>query len=109
MGLGHRFDHVGDQFAGRQGVVHPLVPHGHAVADAGDAEEEGIAAAGVDPLLDEALQVAHADVAGDQVGEAGGDADEGLVHLALGNAGPLEQGPVRGSLQTFLDHIAAHV
>ena len=109
MRLGHRLDHVGDQFAGRQGVVHPLVPHGHAVADAGDAEEEGIAAAGVDTLLDEALQVAHAHMTGDQVGKAGGHADKRLVHLALRNAGPFEQGAVRGPLQPFLDHITAHV
>ena len=76
--------HVRDQFARRQRIMHAQVAHGNAVADAGQAEEQRPAAAGVHALFDEPLQIAHADMAGDQVGKARGNADHGLVELAPG-------------------------
>ncbi len=86
MGGRHGLDDIGDQFAGRERIVHAPVAHGDAVADARHAEKEGPSAAGVHALLDEPLEVAHADVAGDQVGEARGHADHGPVELAPGDA-----------------------
>ena len=79
MGLGNRFNHVGDQFTGRQRIVHPLVAHGDAITYAGDAKEECMTAAGMHPLLDEALEIAHAGVTRDQVGKGGGNTDERLT------------------------------
>ena len=74
----------------------------------GDAEEKRIAAAGVDALLDEALEVAHADVAGDQVGERlVAMPMNGLSISALRNAGPLEQGPVRGPVEPLSNCVTA--
>jgi len=108
MGLGHRLDHIGDEFTGRQGVVHAGMAHRNAVADARDAEKERIAAARMDPFLDKPLQVTHADVAGDDVGKARGNSDERLVHLCLWNAGSIQQGPVRNTLQPLLDFRASH-
>ncbi len=52
----------------------------------GYAEEERPPAAGVHTLLDEPLQIAHADVPGDQVGEARGNTDHGLCKLVPGYA-----------------------
>ena len=70
MRLHDGFDHVGNQFARREGVVHPGMSHRDAVADAGDREEERQAAAGADAPFDFAFQCPHPDMAGNQVGKA---------------------------------------
>jgi hypothetical protein len=87
--------------------MHPFVAHGDAVADAGNAEKEGVTAAGMDPLFDETLQFAHAGMTGDQVGEGGSDTNERAVHGAVGNTGPLEQSPVRSTFEALGDGVTA--
>src|ERR1039457_2225407 len=109
MRLGHGLDHIRNQFTGRKGVVHPLVPHGHTIANSGNTEEKGISAAGMHTFLDEAFQVTHPDMAGDQVGKTGGHADKRLVHLALRNTGSFQKCAVRGSFKSFFYSIASHV
>ena len=48
---GHDFDRIGNQFPTRQGVAHPLMIHGNAVADADSAELDRGAAGKTDPRL----------------------------------------------------------
>ena len=95
MRFGDRLDHVGDQFARREGIVHPLVPHGDTVADTGNAEKEGVTTTRVDPLLDRPLEFTHPGVPRDQIGERGGNPDKGSLHCLFSNPGPLEQCPMR--------------
>ncbi len=106
--VGHRdaLDHVGDQFAAGQAVMHPLVAHGHAVADAGDREEPRDAAAGKDAVFDGPFQPPHVGVAGNQVRETRHEADERLVDL-IGRevAGGHHEGPRRHALQRFAEPV----
>ena len=87
--------------------MHPLVPHGDAVADAGDAEHERMAAAGVDPFFDRPLQLTHPGVPGDQIGERRSETDEWALQGLFGYAGPFEQGTMRGTFEALGDGIAA--
>jgi len=84
------------------------VPHGHAVAHARNTEKERVAAAGVNPFLNKTLQIAHADMPGNQVGETGCHADKRLVHLIVRYTGTFQQGAMRSPLKPFLYHITAH-
>ena len=107
MSFSDRLNHVGNQFAGRQRVVHPFVAHGDPIADAGNTEDKGVATSGVDTFFDETLQIAHAGVAGDQIGKGGRNADKGLVHLLVRHTGTFQQCPVGSALKTLGDCIAA--
>jgi hypothetical protein len=61
----------------------------------------------MDALFDEPLEVTHPDMAGNEVGKGGGDADEGAVHLFTGDSGPHQQSALWGALKTFSDRVAA--
>jgi hypothetical protein len=63
------------------------VAHGDAVADTGDTEKERIPAARVNTLLDEAFEVAHAHMAGNEVRETRRHPDKGILHFTLRNSG----------------------
>ena len=88
--------------------MHAHVSHGDTVANAGQAEEERPTAPGMDALLNEPLEVAHADVAGDEVGEARGDADHGQIEPFPRDARGKEQRTVACSLDPFFYSIASH-
>ncbi len=77
VSLGHDLHRVGDDLAADQRVVHALVVHGQAVADADDVELKRQAAALVDPVLDLLGDAAQVHVPRHQLVEGIGDADEG--------------------------------
>jgi hypothetical protein len=65
--------------------MHAGVTHGDAVADAGEAEKLGPSAARVYTFLDESLQVAHSDMAGDQIRKTRSYPDERFFKLGPGH------------------------
>ena len=91
-----------------QRVLHALVVHGDAVADADDGELDGRAAGHADAGLDRLGDLVQMDVAGDDLVLGVGDADHGPVDLLVGEAHGLEQGAVGGFLQAFFHQVAAH-
>jgi hypothetical protein len=89
--------------------MHSLVSHGDTVTNTRDTEKEGIAATGMNTLFYIPLQVFHADMTGYKVRKAGRNANEGLVHFALGHAGTLQQGAMGNSFKALGNHITSHV
>lgn len=86
VAAGGELDAVGDRVAGDERGLRALVAHGYAVDD-GDGGEFPRCAAGLgDALLDRLRLAVERDVAGGGLVPAGGDADEGLVDLVLGQA-----------------------
>ena len=85
MGLGNRLNHIGNQFAGRQRIVHAAMAHGDAVANSGDAEDKGMTTTCVYTFFDEALEITHPGVTRDQVGKGRSNPDKRFVHLLLWN------------------------
>ena len=77
---------VGDQVARDQRRLHALVAHGDAVGHRDGGELARRAAGLGDALLHRLRLAAERDVAGRRLVPAGGDADEGLVDLVLGQA-----------------------
>jgi len=59
--------HVGYQLPCGKRVMHALVPHGDAVAYAWQAEEHGVAPAGMHAFFDEPFKVPHPDMSGYEV------------------------------------------
>src|SRR5262249_929189 len=110
VGLHDRLDAVGDQLAAGQGELHADVAHGDAVIDADGVEQEGDAAGLADALLDVLADGLEVDVAGDDVGVAVADGDEGLVEVAVvaDLAGGPQQAAVRRPVGAPLDGVASH-
>ena len=106
---GHGLDAVGDQLAAGQRVEHALVVHGDAVADADDAELEGRAAGHAHAGLDRVDDLAQVHVAGNDLAERVGDADERALHLGVAHAEGAQQRAVRGALPAALDLVASHL
>src|SRR5262249_52534369 len=73
VGARHRFDGIGDQLAGGQGVVHPRMAHDDTVIDADRVELERNAAGFANRLLHHASELL-------QVNVAGYDVDVGVAH-----------------------------
>ncbi len=101
-----QLDRIGNRIARGQRRAHPLVPHGDAVGH-GDGGELARGAVGVlDAQLDRLGLTIERDVAGRGLVPAGGDADEGLVDLLLGQTHRVEIRPVRRA-GGALGHMAA--
>ncbi len=96
----HVLDAVGDQVAAGQRVEHAAVAHGDAVVDGDGVELDAEAAGRVDDLLHALADVVQVDVAGDELREAVGDGDDGLLEVGVGHAGGAPQGAGPG-------HVAA--
>ena len=98
----HRLDRVGDQFAAGQRVEHALVVHGDAVADAHHAELERRAAGRAHAGLDGVDDRAQVHVAGHDLAERVGDADERPLHLGVADAEGAQQRTMRSALMPRL-------
>ncbi|KAK1526013.1 uncharacterized protein CCOS01_08431 [Colletotrichum costaricense] len=85
-------DGVGDDLAGLEGVAHALCAHGDAVRDTNGVELVGDEAGVLDGLADEVGEVEQVHVAGVALVPDGRDADLGLVHVVLGQAGGVQHG-----------------
>ena len=110
MGAEHGFHGVGDQFAGGQGIQHAAVAHGDAVVHADGVENEGHAAGFAHEAFDELADLVEVGVAGNAIGIAVGDGDEGLVPIRLGfnGASGAQQRAVRRAFKTFFDDVGTH-
>ncbi len=86
VGLGHDLHRVGDDFARHQGVVHALVVHRQAVADADDVELQRDAAALVYPVLDLLGDGVQVHMPGDELVVRVGYPDERPVGVAPADA-----------------------
>ncbi len=109
VGREHRLHAVGDQLAGREGELHPLVPHRDPVVDADGVELEGDGAGGPDGRLHQGAELAEVDVAGDDVDVGVDDRDERLVPVVLADdSRGAQQAPVRRPLDSLLDLVRSH-
>ena len=108
MGGSHGFDAVGDDFAAGQGILHPLVPHGDAVADRNGVELVRHTAGFADRVADDLSDLLQVAVTGNNIGVGVADADERAFDLFGGNPGGAHQGAVRGAFEPLLHGIAAH-
>ena len=109
VGADHRLDRVGDDLAGGEGEVHPLVPHDDPVVHADRVELERDAARGADRVLDDFAERLEVDVPRDDVHVRVADGDERAVPLAvLHLTRRAEQAPVRRALNTALDRVRTH-
>ena len=108
VGHGHRFDRVGDQFAGAQRVFHPFVAHADPVADTDGEELEGRAAGHPYTRLDGVGDLMEVQVAGDQFVCRIGDADHRPFDFPVRQPQRFEQGAVRGPLQPFFHPVGTH-
>ena len=106
---GHGLHGVGDELAAGQRVEHARVVHGDAVADAHDAELEGHAAGRAHAGLDGVDHAAQVHVAGHDLAEGVGDADERTLHLGVAHAQGAQQRTVRRARHAKLDLVASHV
>ncbi len=96
-----QLDRIRDDLARRQRGLHALVTHGDAVGHRDGAELARRALSGGDALL-HGLRLAHQrDVAGRGFVPAGGDADEWLVNLLLGQTHRVEVRTVRRASWAF--------
>ncbi len=95
VGHGHDFDGITDELPGGQGVFHPLVVHGQAVADADDPEFQGRPPGQAHPGFHRLGDFVQMDVAGDEFIKSVGHPDEGLVNLPVGKAHGLKKCAVR--------------
>ena len=109
VGHGHDLDGVGDELAARQGVLHALVAHGDAVADADGGKLHGRAAGHADARLHMLGDGAQVDVPGDDLVVGVDDPDQGTCDLLVGVAHGLEEGPVGRPLNAFFHQVASHV
>ena len=109
VGHDHRFDGVGDQFAGAQRVLHPLVAHDDAVAYPDREELDGRAPRHPDAGLDRLGDLVQMEMAGDDLVGGVGDADHRPFDLPIRQSQRLEQGAVRGPLQPFLHRVGTHI
>jgi hypothetical protein len=82
--------------------------HSDAVTDGDGVELEGCAAGLSDGVFDEFCDFVEVDVSGDDLAEAVGDSDEWAFDIVVGESAGAEQGPVRGSLETFFYRVASH-
>ena len=81
MGVDHVFDTVRDDFAGREGVQHPVVSHGDTVVHGNGVEFGRIAAQALDFGLDQLAGLMQMRMAGDELGEGIHHRDDRFSHL----------------------------
>ena len=108
VGQRHGFGGVGDQIPCDQRVFHTHMPHGDTVADGDGGENDGGAASHGDAQLNGLNNLVQIHVAGDDFVVGADDADQGTIHLFVGDAQCVEQGAVGGALCTFGDGVTSH-
>ncbi len=91
----HHLDLVGDELTAGERETHALMVQGQPITDADAAELEGHAAGGPDSLLDGVGDAAQVHVAGNDLIERVGHADEGQLHLPVAEAERPQERPVR--------------
>ena len=87
-----RFDGIGDDFAGNQGILHAFRTHRNAVGDGDGVEDDGLAAGAIGAGFGFAGQLVNVGVAGGDHAPGGGDADEGLLEILGREADGVEHG-----------------
>ena len=103
----HGFDGVGDHFARHQRILHALGAHGDAVAD-GDGAEDLRHGFGLAQRFRGARgQIVQAGVAGSDGAVAVGDADDGLVEIAVAESDRAQHGAVGSALDALGDEAAS--
>ena len=95
----HRFDGIGNDLAGDQGVFHPFRSHGNAVGNGDGVEDNGLAAGAVDALFGQAGQLINVGVAGRDHAPGGGDADLRLAEILLFESDGVKHGTAGGALR----------
>ena len=104
----HRFDRVGDELPGAQGVFHPFVTHDDPVADADGEEFQGRSPGDAHPGFDRLGDLVEVEVARDDLVGRVGDPDHGPPDLGVGEAQRFEQGAVGSPLESFLHLVRSH-
>ena len=108
MGQGHCFNTVGDQFPGRQGIVHPDVAHGNSVTDADrrklDRRPPGHRHTG----LDRRRNLVQVHMSRDNLTFGVDNPDQRPVDLLLRQTQSFKKRAVRGPLQTCFNQSLPH-
>ncbi len=98
----HALDAVGDDLPGGQRILHALVTHRDAVADADGVEFDRSAAGGEYAVLDGAGDCLEVDVARYDLVERVDDTDDGFSELAVCQSRRFQKGAVRGAADPSL-------
>ncbi len=108
VGHRHRLDGVGDQFAGAQRVLHPLVAHDDPVADPDREELHRRPSGHPDARLDRLGDLVQMKVARNEFVCGIGDADHRPFDFPVRQSQRLEQGTVRRPLQSLFHYVGTH-
>ncbi len=108
VGHRHGLSGVGDQVPGDQGIFHPHMTHGDAVAHGDGGELHGGAAGRPDASLNGLGDLIQVHVAGDDLIIRADHADEGALQLLPGVAQGIEQRAVGGGGSPFFYNIRTH-
>ena len=108
MTVRHGLDGVADELATGQRVLHAVVPHSDAVADADGRELDGRAAGRRYPQLDGLRDFPQMHMPGDNLVKSVDYADERLLQILITVPHGMEQRPVRRAGNALLDYIATH-
>ena len=100
-------DRVGDHLAADERGLHPLRPHGDAVADGDRVELHRSPAGAPHPLLHVLGQTAEVEVAGHRLGPGVGDADDRPGDVVVGEPDRLEIGARGSALRAIVERAAA--
>ncbi len=94
MGREHHLNGIRDQFPGAEGIFHPQVVHGQAVAHTDGIEGKGDAARAADPRLHCLYNGIEMGVAGYVIAFGADHGHKGAGDFPVGQAQGLEKGPV---------------
>ena len=108
VGLGERFDAVGDELARHQRIVHSLMPHGDAVAHGDGGHLHRRTAGHAHAFLDRLGDGIQVHMAGHDFALRVDHADQGAVQLGVDVTHGLEQASVRSPGKAGFDGIAFH-
>ena len=108
MGHDHALNGVGDKLPGYQGVTHPLVAHGDAVAHADNGKLHGDAPGFPHSVRGGPGYGVQVQVARHNFAFGNRNADQRPVEFFIDKPQRLEQGPVGSPGNALLDTIATH-
>jgi len=109
MGHGRHLNGIGDEFPGRQGIVHAFVVHGNPVTDADGGKLHGSSPGHADAGFDGFDDIVQVHVPGNQFIGRVGNADQGAGNFMIRIAHGLHQASVGGSGYPLCCNVASHI
>src|SRR3990172_2471424 len=108
MSLCNSLNHICNQLAGWQAVVHPLMPHCNTIANARYAKEKWIASTCMHTLFNKTFKITHSSMAWNNVCKTCGNPYKWLIHFSFWDTCCIKKSPVWNALNAFFDFVASH-